>query len=95
MDRKKDFLRRIDEIITKVESILSEDYEQRFEQISDPNLESMLRLLKERRMLVETDKLPPKDMRYHSLAHIIVDQWPLGSSLGDEIVELEEFYINL
>lgn len=95
MDRKKDFLRRIDEIITKVESILSEDYEQRFEQISDPNLESMLRLLKERRMLVEKDKLPPKDMRYHSLAHIIVDQWPLGSSLGDEIVELEEFYINL
>ena len=95
IDRKQEFLKRADEIIKKLESFLEEDYEERVEKISDGNLKSMLRLIKERKMIVETNRLPSKDMRYHSLAHIIIDQWPLHTSLGDKIIELEEFYINL
>lgn len=95
MDRKQGFLRRADEIIKKIEAVLDEDYEQRAEKISDSNLQSMLRLIKQRRMIVETNQLPSKDMRYRSLAHIIVDQWPLGTPLGSEIIELEEYYLSL
>jgi len=95
MDRKQGFLKRADEIIKKLESILDEDYEDRIEKISDCNLKSMLRLINERKMMVETNKLPPRDIRYHSLAHIIIDQWPLGTSLGDEIIELEDYYVTL
>jgi hypothetical protein len=41
---------------------------------------------------VNNDTLPPKEMRFPVLARLIVDQWPLGSRLGTEIIELEKLY---
>lgn len=95
MYKKKEFLKRADFLIKKIETILDEDYEKRTENISDSDLQSMLRLIKHRKMIVEANQLPAKEMRYRSLTRIIIDQWPLVSQLGDEISELEECYINL
>jgi hypothetical protein len=95
MDRKQQFLRKADEIIKKIEAMLHEDYKDRSEKITDSDLQDMLSLLKQRKEIVETNQLPPKNMRYRSLSRIVIDQWPLGTPLGNEISELESIYINL
>ena len=95
MDKRQEFLRRADEIIRKIEAVLSEDYDNRTEKISDSDLRDMLNLVKERKIIVETNQIPPKKMRYRSLSRIVIDQWPLGTSLGNEISQLESIYINL
>jgi hypothetical protein len=41
---------------------------------------------------VKNDTLPPKEMRFPILARLILDQWPLRSRLGTEIIELEKLY---
>lgn len=95
MDRKQEFLRRADEVIRKIEAMLGENYENRSEKISDSDLQDMLNLLKERKEMVESNQVPPKNMRYRSLSRIVIDQWPLGTYLGNEISELESYYVIL
>ena len=43
---------------------------------------------------LESGALPPKDMRYVGMAHVIVDSWPLNTVLGPLIVKAEDAYIN-
>jgi hypothetical protein len=95
MDRKQEFLRRAGLIIKEIEAMLDENYERRTEKISDADLQDMLSLVKQRRKMVETNQLPPKEIRYRSLSRIVIDQWPLGTSLGNEISELDTYYVNL
>lgn len=95
MGRKQEFLRKADEIIKKIEAMLDEDYEKRAGKISDLDLRDMLNLVRERKKIVETDQLPPKSMRYRSLSRIVIDQWPLGTLLGNDISELDTYYVNL
>ncbi len=49
------------------------------------------------RMVDEAEKgnLPRRESRTRALTRMVVDQWPLGHSLGKAISELEENYINL
>jgi hypothetical protein len=94
-NRTQEFLRKADMVIKKIEAMLDENYEQRAEKISDSDLQDMLSLVKQLRMRVDNNHLPPKNMRYRSLSRIVVDQWPLGTSLGNEISELDAYYVNL
>ncbi len=90
-NRTQEFLRKADAVIKKIEAMLNEDYGKRAEKISDLDLQDMLSLVKQLRMRVETNQLPPKNKRYRSLSRIVVDQWPLGTSLGNEISELRGY----
>ncbi len=95
MYRKQEFLRRADEVIRKIEAMLAENYDDRAEKISDSDLKDMLNLIKERKEMVTNNQMPPKNLRYRSLSRIVIDQWPLGTSLGNEVSELESYYVNL
>ncbi len=95
MNRNQEFLKKADAVINKIETMLREDYKNRTEEISDSSLRDMLSLVKELRMRVEIKQLPSKEKRYRRLTYIIIDHWPLGSSLGNEISELETYYVNL
>jgi hypothetical protein len=95
MDRKQEFVRKANAIIKRIEAMLEDDYEKRVDKLSDSDLKDMLSLVKQRKEMVETNQLPPKNIRYRSLSRIVIDQWPLGTSLGNDISELDTYYINL
>jgi hypothetical protein len=44
---------------------------------------------------VESGTLPPVESRHAELSRMIVDQWPLGHSLGNSISTLEREYMSL
>lgn len=43
----------------------------------------------------ESGAIPPIESRYAELSRVIMDQWPLGHSLGNSISTVESEYIAL
>ncbi|MGH8550762.1 MAG: hypothetical protein ACRERU_19615 [Methylococcales bacterium] len=64
-------------------------------EIPSTDLQSMRKKVQSMIDSVRINKLPEKDRRYPELSRIIVDQWPLGHSLGNAISTLEREYMSL
>lgn len=96
MDKDKVFFKsKSDRIIQLIKRELSIDVEERAAQISSHKLEHILFLIEELKKKVLKGKLPPKEDRHAILTRVIIDTWPLGTKLGNEISELEEIYQNM
>jgi len=89
------FESKANKIISQIKEDLSKDVQERSTQISSSDLKVMLSHIKNLKERVLKDNLPPKEQRHARLTRIIIDTWPLGTVLGNEISELEEIYQNL
>lgn len=59
------------------------------------HIEHMIPRIKKMQEAAANARLPPKEVRYKELTHMINDEWPLGHSLGNTIAELEDEYTRL
>jgi hypothetical protein len=59
------------------------------------HIEYMIPRIKQMKEAAAATRLPPKEVRYKELTHMINDEWPLGHSLGNTIAELEDEYTRL
>lgn len=89
---KKMFLEKsfvlMDELKKEIEKTASE----RNLDVQSSDLELVLNRIREMRKRVEKNDLPPPGQRYRQLTRLVMDQWPLGSSLGNKVMELEKMY---
>lgn len=64
-------------------------------EVTREQLETAKGLIQKMIQIVINNQLPPKANRSKLLTRIIVDEWPLGHSLGSSISKLEEEYTRL
>lgn len=60
--------------------------------VSAQQLEMFRSELKRMLTNLEAETLPPKAERLSGMGRVIVDSWPLGSSLGETIIDAERAY---
>lgn len=93
--RKEIFFRKADRIIKEIEDELKIDEKKRSSNITTKDLENMLKKIKEMKTSIGKRSASKNNKKYSSLRRLIIDQWPLGTTLGKEISELEDLYKNL
>ena len=89
------FIAQADGILEQLEQELDPDNPMRNEEIAASDIEAAIAEITKMKTEVEHGPITKKSMRYPHLTRMIVDQWPLGSELGNAISELEQFYIHL
>ena len=90
--RYQGFIVRADALLDRIRSELARDMKARTPNVSDSELMFMHNEIAKMKGDVEQDSLPPRERRLRGLGHMVVDQWPLGSDLGNAISELEQLY---
>lgn len=89
---KNRFLTRASRLLDEIDQLLSACATERPNNVDRFDLEVASKHIVEMRSNVETGTLAPKEQRFPVLARLVVDQWPLGSELGTELIELEKLY---
>ncbi len=87
------FLAKAEVVTSAIQAELGRDGRRPGEQPTTEQLEAVLRRIEAMRRQIEEDSAPPKHARYRSLSRMLVDEWPLGHSLANEITELEDLYV--
>jgi hypothetical protein len=59
----------------------------------DAQLNYAIQLLKDRIAAIESNALPPRDRRYRTLGRMVTELRPIGTDLGDRLIEFESRYI--
>jgi len=64
-------------------------------EIQPESLEAAIRIIDHRIELLRTDHLPSRTKRYCELSRLIVDEWPLGLGIGNDVTDWEQKYCKL
>lgn len=83
---------RADQVLGEIDKLLSLPVEAREEDLDDRDLTTARSYLERLRELLLSERLPSRGERSAVMTRIIVDQWPLGTKLGDAISKLEADY---
>ena len=89
------FLAKSSGLLELISEELRSDVGARRSGVETPHLEVAAHHIREMKRNVENDTLPSRQSRFAVLARFIVDEWPLGSELGTEIIEFEKLYQRL
>lgn len=88
MNARDEYERRVEALIFKLRSSdLPQEIKQDRDYVID-ELETMV-------AGVRSGKLPPRDRRWPELTRLVVDQWPHGHDLANEVGEVEALFKKL
>lgn len=99
MNSRKDRFEQLAHELQLVEAELQAEAEKK--RLGQPALgagkqiEIMLTQISVMRQQIESRSFPPADARVRGMARIVVDSWPMDSSLGDRIIAIEQAYLKL
>lgn len=89
---KEIFLEEASSLIEEINEEIEKPKPERDVDVQISDLDLVLTRIYEMRKRVESDKLPPHNQRHKQLTRLIMDQWPLGTSLGNRVMKLEKAY---
>ncbi len=82
------------EVVTSaIRAELGRDARTPGDQPTPEQLAVVLRRIEAMMRQIEEDSAPPKHARYRRLSRMLLDEWPLGHSLANQITELEDLYL--
>jgi hypothetical protein len=93
--RRERFLASADKILREIDRLSAVPDSTHREGLDDQDLETARSKVVLVRAQAESRALPPKGERYWGITRLIMDQWPLRTSLGDALSELESMYEQL
>lgn len=85
------FIRRAEEVLSQIDGYV----ESGATDIAFNDLQVVRQKIGNMILCAKSMNLPKNNIRHPELSRMIVDQWPLGSSLGNIISVLEREYISL
>lgn len=90
--RRERLIHVADEILEEIDRLLATPKPSREEDLGDRNLDWARQRTLELRERLSSGRLPRQWDRRAVMTRIILDQWPLGTRLGNEISKLESAY---
>jgi hypothetical protein len=89
---------RLDRFLSQARLLLSaieRELESAHASISASQLQRAREKVRAMERRVATGDLPPRELRTKTLTRLIIDEWPLGTPLGNALVDLEAQYVAL
>jgi hypothetical protein len=91
MNRESNVLKMAEKIISDLDVLLFAAPNNR-KGITEIQLKEMRSLIQQRIETIKKGDLPPIPLRFNYLAREVIDSWPLGLAVVDQICEFELLY---
>ena len=86
------FLKQADGVLREIDRLLAAPSDARANGLNEQDLLFAKAGVEKLKKRVRASSLPKPADRYRELTRTIIDQWPLGTKLGNDISDLEAFY---